>query len=59
MTDMVCPHRVDSINVAIECHRLIYDELKEIMWCGFSCEELELLIYGTAPCYDDPGRDLV
>jgi hypothetical protein len=59
MTDMVRPHGVNFINLFVECGRLVDDELKEVMGRRLSSEKLELLVYRSAPGYDDSACDLV
>jgi hypothetical protein len=53
MTNVIRPHCVNSIDFFVECRRLVDDELEEVMGSGLSSEKLELLIYSSAPGYDD------
>jgi len=56
---MICPHCVNSIDVFVECCRLVNNELEEVMGSGLSGEKLELFIYRPTPGYDDSACDLV
>ena len=58
MTDMVRPHGVNFIYFVVECGSFVDDELKEVVGRRLSREKLELLVYRSAPGYDDSGCNL-
>ena len=55
---MVCPHGVNFIYFVVECGSFVDDELKEVVGRRLSREKLELLVYRSAPGYDDSGCNL-
>lgn len=57
-TDVVRAHGVNLLNLVTERHRFVYDELDELVWRGFPCEQLELEVYCAAPRNDDAERNL-
>ena len=36
VTYMICPYSIDFVNVFAECHRLVDDQLEELVWCGLA-----------------------
>jgi hypothetical protein len=57
-TYVICSYSINLINLVVERCRFIYDKLQEIVRCGFSCEEFELLVDCPTPCDDDAAGDL-
>lgn len=55
---MVRPDRIDLLDIIAERRRFVYNELKEIVWCRFSGQELELLVDCMCPGDDDSCRNL-
>lgn len=53
-THMIRPHSIDLLNLIAECQRFVYDQLDEVVRCGFACEEFELEVNGSDPGSDDP-----
>ena len=55
---MVCPHSIHLVYFVRERHRLVDEQLKEVVRRGLSGEELELLVHRPVPGDDHPGCDL-
>ena len=55
---MVRADGVDLLNLVAERHRLVDDELQELVRRGLAREQLELSVDRAAPRDDDAGADL-
>lgn len=55
---MVRPDRIDLLNIVAERRCFVDNELQEIVRCGFSGQELELLVNCMCPGDDDSCRNL-
>jgi len=49
LTDMICPHSINLLNIFAERGSLVYQELQEFVRSRLACEETKLSINGDAP----------
>lgn len=57
-TDVVRPDRIDLLDIVAKRRRFVYNKLQEIVRCGFSGQELKLLVDCMCPGDDDSCRNL-
>ena len=55
---MVSPHSIHLVYFVRERHRLVDEQLEEVVRRGLSGEQLELLVHRPVPGDDHPGCDL-
>ena len=55
---MIRPHRIQLLNLVAKRHRLVYDELQELVRRGLSGEERELRVHRSGPGDDDANCNL-
>lgn len=58
VTDMVCAHSVNFLNLIAESHSLVRQQLDKLMRGRFPGEKLELLVDRPSPGDDDTGCNL-
>lgn len=55
---MIRAHGVDFFDLVAERHRVVDEQLQELVWCRFASEELELVVDSARPCHNDAECDL-
>ena len=58
ITYVVCPNSIDLLDLVRERHRLVDEQLQEIVWRGLASQQLELLVDCPAPSENDTCTNL-